>query len=111
MDGKLKAKSIRNSPLGNLDSGAELWLSRHHRNNVVRTHEVYFDGALDELAFYRKALSAEAIQGIYQAGRNGKCTRPSTTFLSFLYPIFLRFAHLIGRVVPNGTAHKFGGIQ
>ncbi|MCX6608106.1 MAG: LamG domain-containing protein [Acidobacteria bacterium] len=74
IDGKLKAKSTRNSPLGNLDSGVELWLGRHHRNSVVRTDDIYFDGAIDELAFYRKALSPEEIQGIYRAGRFGKCT-------------------------------------
>jgi hypothetical protein len=36
-------------------------------------NHVYFDGLIDEVAIYDRALSAEEIAGIYSAGSTGKC--------------------------------------
>jgi hypothetical protein len=35
--------------------------------------DTYFDGLIDELSFYARALSAAEIQAIYNAGSSGKC--------------------------------------
>lgn len=74
VDGKLRGKSSRNTPLGNLDSAATLWLGRHHANRIIDRENIYFEGGMDELAVYRRALAAGEVQAIYRAGRFGKCT-------------------------------------
>ena len=35
-----------------------------------------FRGSLDEISLYKRALSSAEIQGIYQAGSDGKCSNP-----------------------------------
>ena len=65
-----------NAPLVNLDVPAPLWLGRHHANKRVQRDNIYFEGEIDELSFYHRALTAAEIQSIYRAGSHGKC-RPS----------------------------------
>lgn len=73
VDGELRASTGRLVPLESIDSPATLWLGRHHRNGLVARDEVYFGGSIDELAFYRRALSAAEIKAIHAAGKAGKC--------------------------------------
>lgn len=65
--------SIFDAPLVNLDVAAPLWLGRHHANQRVQTNEQYYQGEMDELSFYHRALTAAEIQTIFRAGSAGKC--------------------------------------
>jgi len=69
-------KGPRNVPLVNLDVAAPLWLGRHHANNDVQRDKSDFEGEIDELSFYHRALTAAEIQSIYRAGSLGKCRPP-----------------------------------
>jgi Concanavalin A-like lectin/glucanases superfamily len=73
IDGVLRANSGRLMPLESIDNDVPLWLGRHHRNGFVPRDEIYFTGAIDELAFYRRALSATEVKAIHAAGKAGKC--------------------------------------
>ena len=61
-----------------LDDGAEERLAAvkprggmvHTR---VQTNEQYYQGEMDELSFYHRALTAAEIQSIFRAGSAGKC--------------------------------------
>lgn len=66
-------KSTRNVTLRNLDAGVPLWLGRHHPNKDVHARDYFFEGGIDELSVYRRALSAAQIQSIFRAGSSGKC--------------------------------------
>jgi Concanavalin A-like lectin/glucanases superfamily len=68
-------KSPRNVPLSSLDHSTPLWLARHHRNIYVNRDEIYFQGDLDEIALYRRALTPTDIAALYRAGRAGKCKK------------------------------------
>jgi hypothetical protein len=59
--------------LTNLDVPQPLWLGRHHANGYVDRENIYFQGDIDELTFYRRALTAAEIQSIFRAGAHGKC--------------------------------------
>jgi len=59
--------------LTNLDVPQPLWLGRHHANGYRDREDVYFQGDIDELTFYRRALTEKEIRSIYQAGSHGKC--------------------------------------
>jgi len=61
------------APLGNLDVPAPLWLGRHHANKLVPRNDIYYQGDMDELTFYHRALTAAEIQAIFRAGSAGKC--------------------------------------
>jgi len=61
------------APLVNLDVPAPLWLGRHHANRYVQRDNIYFEGEIDELSFYHRALAAAEIRSIYRAGSRGKC--------------------------------------
>lgn len=65
--------SMRNAPLVNLDVPVPLWLGRHHANKLVARDDIYFEGEIDELSFYHRALTAAEIQLIFRAGSRGKC--------------------------------------
>lgn len=62
-----------NAPLVNLDVPAPLWLGRHHANKPVPRDDIYFEGEINELSFYHRALTAAEIQSIFRAGSRGKC--------------------------------------
>jgi hypothetical protein len=64
---------VKNVPLDTVDNDVPLWLGRHHKNVVVPKDSYFWNGAVDELAFYRRALTPEQIKSIFQAGRAGKC--------------------------------------
>lgn len=65
--------SQENTRFGNLDVTAPLWLGRHHANGRVPREDIYFQGDIDELAIYRRALTPAEILSIYKAGSRGKC--------------------------------------
>jgi hypothetical protein len=65
--------SKANAPLQNLDVPTPLWLGRHHANSFIPRDNIYFEGDLDELSFYQRALTAPEIQAIFRAGSRGKC--------------------------------------
>jgi hypothetical protein len=73
---QMQPEGRRNTPLVNLDVAAPLWLGRHHANRNVKSDKFDFEGEMDELSFYHRALTAAEIQSIYHAGSRGKC-RPS----------------------------------
>jgi len=75
VDGLLRAKNGRNITLANINNTAPLWLARHHANAYIKRDDVYFDGDIDELAFYRRALDPAEIAALYKAGRGGKCRK------------------------------------
>jgi hypothetical protein len=61
------------TPLANLDVPPPLWLGRHHANRLVPRENIFFEGEMDELSFYHRALTAAEIQSIFRAGSRGKC--------------------------------------
>jgi hypothetical protein len=64
--------------LGNLSNNAPLWIGRHHPNSVYN-QTLWFRGSLDEIEFFRRALTTAEIQAIYNAGAGGKCKpQPAT---------------------------------
>jgi hypothetical protein len=73
VDGAKPELGVRNAPLVNLDVPTPLWLGRHHANKFVSSDEIYFEGEIDELSFYHRALTAAEIQSIFWAGAHGKC--------------------------------------
>lgn len=75
VDGASRAQSGRNVPLSNLDHETPLWLGRHHRNAIVSRENIYFDGELDEVTVYRRALTGAEVAALHKAGRAGKCRK------------------------------------
>ena len=68
-----QAVGVSPAPLQNLDVSAPLWLGRHHANRLLPRNDLYFEGEMDELSFYHRALTAAEILAIYRAGAAGKC--------------------------------------
>jgi hypothetical protein len=68
--------SMYSAPLVNLDVPTPVWLGRHHANSYVPREDIYFEGEIDELSFYHRALTAAEIRSIFRAGSHGKC-RPA----------------------------------
>jgi hypothetical protein len=64
--------------MGNLSSGAPLWIGRHHPNSAYNA-ELWFRGSLDEIEFFRRALSTAEILNLYNAGAGGKCKPQQAT--------------------------------
>jgi hypothetical protein len=58
--------------LGNLSNNAPLWIGRHHPNAYANLTS-YFRGSLDEIEFFRRALTPTEVLSIYNAGAGGKC--------------------------------------
>jgi hypothetical protein len=70
---KQPEESTDKATLVSLDVATPLWLGRHHANRLMQTNDLYFEGEMDELSFYRRALTAAEILAIYRAGSAGKC--------------------------------------
>jgi len=64
---------LGDAAVANLDVPQPLWLGRHHANGYVDREDIYFQGDIDELTFYHRALTEKEIQSIYRAGAHGKC--------------------------------------
>jgi hypothetical protein len=60
--------------LTNLDVPQPLWLGRHHANGYVDREDIYFQGDIDELTFYRRALTEKEIQSIFKRARTESAT-------------------------------------
>lgn len=75
VDGQLAGRAQKNAPLSNLDHETPMWIARHHRNRLIQRDTPYFPGDFDELTVYRRALRPEEIQGLYRAGKAGKCKK------------------------------------
>ena len=75
VDGVRDRHNYGAATLTNLDVPQQLWLGRHHANGYVDRENIYFQGDIDELTFYQRALTAKEIQSIYQAGASGKCRK------------------------------------
>jgi hypothetical protein len=73
VDGVREVHGNRDATFANLDVPQPLWLGRHHANSLVDREDIYFQGDIDELTFYRRALTEKEIQSIYRAGAHGKC--------------------------------------
>lgn len=73
IDGKTMPSASRNLTLESLDNATPLWLARHHANQLVNSSDAYFTGAIDELSFYRRALSPAEVRTLFRAGSSGKC--------------------------------------
>jgi hypothetical protein len=75
VDGQLRAQNGRKITLANIDNDAPLWLARHHANNYIRRDDIFFEGDIDELSFYRRALDPAEVAALFRAGRAGKCRK------------------------------------
>lgn len=62
------------SRAGSLDNKADLFIGRHHSNNAM-DRDMYYQGDLDEVELFKRALKAEEIKKLYEAGRAGKCKK------------------------------------
>ncbi len=58
--------------LGNITNVAGLWLGRHHPNALFPS-TMWFRGSLDEVEFFKRALTATEIGSLWTAGSAGKC--------------------------------------
>ena len=67
------------------------------------TYGTYLSGPLDELSLYNRALTANEIAAIYQAGSAGKCP---TTQTNFGVPVITGFSPPLGT---NGTVVNISG--
>ncbi|MBY0505437.1 MAG: LamG domain-containing protein [Bryobacteraceae bacterium] len=67
IDGELRVQPGRSAPLENLDIPESLWIGRHHANVAVPRDAVYYEGDLDEVVLYRRALPAPEIRDRYRA--------------------------------------------
>ncbi len=61
-------------PLGELDPGSEPAIGLGNHGGTV--HNFPFDGLLDEVSIYGRALAGSEIQSIFNAGSSGKCETP-----------------------------------
>lgn len=61
------SNSFSSTQTGPIDNTADLWIGRHHSNPWGG--DMWFDGALDELEIYRRALSEDEINNIYSPGK------------------------------------------
>jgi hypothetical protein len=89
-------------PLGELDPNSEPALAIGNHGGT--SHDSPYQGLIDECALYGRALSAQEILGIYQAGALGKCpitSRPTATTLA-ADPLSSTSAQLRGQVNPRG---------
>jgi len=75
VDGRLRARNGRNTTLANINNDAPLWIARHHANAYIKRDDLYFDGDVDELSFYRRALGPAEVATLFKAGRAGKCRK------------------------------------
>lgn len=75
VDGVKRIQSGRNVPLGNLDHDTPVWLARHHSNELVPRDNIYYNGDMDEISVYRRALAPDEIAALFKAGRAGKCRK------------------------------------
>lgn len=75
VDGQLRSKIGRNITLANINNTAPVWIGRHHANNYIKREDIFFDGDVDELSFYKRALAPAEIAALYRAGRAGKCRK------------------------------------
>jgi hypothetical protein len=73
VDGVFQKYNQAEAVLTNLDVPQPLWLGRHHANGYVDREDIYFQGDIDELTFYRRALAEKEIRSIFRAGAHGKC--------------------------------------
>jgi hypothetical protein len=76
VDGVFQRNNPGEAALTDLDVPQPLWLGRHHANGYVDREDIYFQGDIDELTFYRRALTEKEIQSIFLAGAHGKCHAP-----------------------------------
>ncbi|MGH8064309.1 MAG: LamG domain-containing protein [Candidatus Entotheonellia bacterium] len=58
---------------GALDGGQLVRLGKHNDDVATYGTERFFKGLLDEVAIYNRALAAEEIAAVYNAGSAGKC--------------------------------------
>ena len=104
-------------PLGDLDPASNPSIGiGNHGGYPTTPHNFPFDGLIDELAIYNRALTESEIQGIYNAGGDGKIKSPNyviadspsivegqtgwTATASFT---LTRVGNLAGQVVVNWT--------
>jgi hypothetical protein len=76
VDGVFQRNNPGEAALTDLDVPQPLWLGRHHANGYVDREDIYFQGDIDELTFYRRALTEKEIRSIFRAGAHGKCHAP-----------------------------------
>jgi uncharacterized repeat protein (TIGR01451 family) len=84
VDGSLDNSSVYTT-LGSISNGDPLSLGIRPSPDASREADFNYDGLLDEVAIYGRALSAADIQAIYNAGGAGRCRtgsspRPSASF-------------------------------
>lgn len=71
-------------PIGLLDSGFEPALGIGNHGGTF--HQFPFNGLIDELAIYNRALTAAEVQAIHQAGSAGKCTATPPPVITAVSP-------------------------
>ena len=73
IDGKFEyAFSLGGAALDSLGNNGKLWIGRRDPNTQFGGPN-FFTGVLDELEFFKRALSEEELDAIYSAGSGGKC--------------------------------------
>ncbi|MBE0543007.1 MAG: immunoglobulin domain-containing protein [Verrucomicrobia bacterium] len=65
------------SSLGSFSAGTGADLYIGYRPLTAPFGPISFNGLIDEVALYSRALSASDVQAIYNAGAGGKCTEPA----------------------------------
>ena len=73
IDGEVAGEFIPTGKAGSITNAANLYVGAGHAlESPTRTR---FDGAIDEVEIFKRALSSEEVERIYDAGTYGKCNK------------------------------------
>jgi uncharacterized repeat protein (TIGR01451 family) len=72
LDGNLIHTFNPTNRSGSISNAGDLWIGKHHANSAFN-REMWFDGELDEVEFFDRALDLDEFDAIYRAGSSGKC--------------------------------------
>lgn len=92
-DGRVIAQFNPSGKLGNLNSGWPVTMGHGYETSGPVT---WFSGNLDEVEFFRRALTAYEVLSIYAAGQGGKCKEAChVKFVEYSFPSGGAVVHLL----------------
>lgn len=71
------------SHAGSLSNTADLYIGRRHSNSASFAGDIYYQGAMDEVELFDRALEAEEVEALYEAGQAGKCKQDSQPYIVY----------------------------
>jgi alpha-tubulin suppressor-like RCC1 family protein len=102
VDGQLVQTFDPTGQSGDLSNTQPLLIGNHPDPDV----NGYFNGVIDEVSIYRRALAADEVQAIYNAGSQGKCmplTSPPVIFSQPTNQVVLTNSTVVFAVIAGGS--------